>query len=157
MPVLHGIDSRYPLAWAQVNGPRDGVVRSADGRPLEHVLVRDLNGSYGEGTNATGRFQSSEGHTFLFFAYGFRPQLRTFRAADDETIEVILERETTPVARSSFMRQGKPGSSTNFVHVFVASYVQYSKVHKAVAEGFDATPSQCRMNPCAAVRSACTC
>jgi hypothetical protein len=98
-----------PLACGQEGGPREGVVRSEDGRPLERVWVQELGARRGELTKANGRFQFARGSTLLFYAHGFRPQVRAVPTADEAMMQVIMAQETAPAAGFRSCRREKPG------------------------------------------------
>jgi len=66
-----------------------GIVRSAEGEPIEGVLVMGADLNYAE-TDRSGRFQLRRPEMALFFyCTGYLPRARVLRAGE-ECIEVYL-------------------------------------------------------------------
>ena len=75
--------------------PVTGTVRSADGQPVEGVLVMGADLNYAE-TDPQGRFQLPRPEMALFFwCTGYRPVARVLTAGERQ-VDVIL-RPTTKV------------------------------------------------------------
>ena len=74
--------------------PVSGTVRSADGQPVEGVLVMGADLNYAE-TDPLGRFTLPRPEMALFFwCTGFRPVARVLNAGERE-VDVVLRRTTS--------------------------------------------------------------
>ncbi|HLX42068.1 MAG TPA: hypothetical protein VKR43_01475 [Bryobacteraceae bacterium] len=71
-----------------------GTVRSADGQPVEGVLVMGADLNYAE-TDPMGRFTLPRPEMALFFwCTGFRPVARVL-SAGERKVDVVLRRTTS--------------------------------------------------------------
>jgi hypothetical protein len=74
--------------------PVTGTVRSADGQPVEGVLVMGADLNYAE-TDPMGRFTLPRPEMALFFwCTGFRPVARVLNAGERK-VDVVLRRTTS--------------------------------------------------------------
>jgi len=74
--------------------PVTGTVRSADGQPVEGVLVMGADLNYAE-TDPMGRFTLPRPEMALFFwCTGFRPVARVL-SAGERKVDVVLRRTTS--------------------------------------------------------------
>src|SRR5215470_9421549 len=83
--ALTAVSGLLLIAHAQSTvGVRHGVVRSANGEPLDRVWVQQL-GTWRGGPTLAGRFEfpTSKSVTLLLVRDGFEPQVRVVSASED--------------------------------------------------------------------------